>query len=373
MHPLDEKRIRSFQRRLLNWFAREGRDLPWRRTRNPYRVWVSEVMLQQTQVDRVIDFYHRFLKRFPTVTKLARAEWEEVLECWRGLGYYGRARNMMKTAQAVAIDHRGRFPRTAEALEELPGIGPYTARSISVFAFEQDHLVLDTNTSRVIGRVFGFCEEKLKLRDALMQHADAFVPKGKAWPFHQGLMDLGATICTAKLPQCECCPMANICTFLEIRDTKPEIRNRKLKTTAKRITCHVSRVTEVAAAVIHREGKILVTNRPRGHLKGYWEFPGGKRERGEDWRHCLKREIREELGIEVAVRPHDWKETYAYPDRTVHTRFHRCSILTGDPTPQEGQRIRWVTPETLTTLRFPPADRTIVKALSQARFVDPHR
>ncbi len=358
---------RHLHNALLRWYDESGRDLPWRRTRAPYCVWVAEVMLQQTQVDRVVDYYRRFLKRFPTVTALSRARWPELLARWRGLGYYGRARNMLKAAKAIVAEHRGRFPRTVEGLEALPGIGPYTARAVAVFAYEADHLVLDTNTKRVLGRALGLAGDDIKER--LMAAQARIVPKGKAWPFHQALMDLGATICAARDPRCGACPLKRGCTFRKVQPQKPDAQSIK---NSRRVTCHVSRVTDIAVAVIHRRGKILIAKRPAGHLKGCWEFPGGKRERGEDWRHCLKREVREELGCEVAVRPHDWEELHHYKDRSVRIRFHRCSILRGEPTPNDCQQLKWVDPAALPRHRFLPANARVVDKLARARWVDPH-
>lgn len=357
-----------FRRKLLMWFATHGRRLPWRKTRDPYRIWVSEIMLQQTQVDRVVLFYQNFLKKFPTVLTLAKARWPSVLAAWRGLGFYRRARNMQRTAKIVAHNLSGRFPTTAQELEKLPGIGPYTARAIAAFAYEQDVLVLDTNTSRVLSRVFGVTGKEL-LRAAATNAAD-FVPRGKSWAFHQGLMDFGAMVCTAKDPKCEMCVMRSFCGYVK----NSVARQRQRGVSLSRERTRPVGVIEVAAGIIYRDGRILISRRTNGsHLAGFWEFPGGKRLAGESWRDCLKREIKEELGIEVAVRPHDWKTAYTYSDRTVHIRFHRCSILHGIPREREGQKIRWARPEELKRFRFPPANHTILVALAKARFIDPQK
>lgn len=356
----------SWRPLLLRWYARTGRALPWRETRDAYRVWISEIMLQQTQVERVIEYYARFLEKFSDVQTLARARWPQVLSVWRGLGYYRRARNLLCAAKAVAKEHGGRFPRTVEGLETLPGIGAYTARAIAVFAYEEDELVLDTNVRRVLVRILGIQTEKPDT--ALHALKERIVPRGKAWPFHQALMDLGATICSAAAPDCPACPVKRHCSFEKCGGKAA--RKPAARTQAKRRKSAQPHI-DVAVGVVHRRGKILIARRTSRHLKGFWEFPGGKREGRENWRTCLKREIREELGIEVAVRPHDWEEIYDYPDRCVRIRFHRCSILGGTPRGKQGQDLTWVSPADLPTFRFPPANERVVRELAHARFVDP--
>ena len=356
-----------FQKQLLSWFAENARDLPWRQTRNPYQIWISEVMLQQTQVDRVIDYYQNFLQRFPTVQSLAKATWPQVLAKWRGLGYYRRGRNLLRDAKTICKEHGGIFPTDVETLETLPGIGPYTARAIAVFAYEQDVLVLDTNTSRVLSRFFGL--EREKLVKTVAAASRTLVPKNKAWDFHQGLMDFGSSICGAKQPQCSICPVQKKCAFPKIPlspKTLPQVKKLKEKVNKNQI--------EVAVAIIHRQGKLLIAKRPAGkHLAGLWEFPGGKKEKYETWRDCLKREIKEELNLEIAVRPHDWEIAFTYPEKQVLLRFHRCSILGGKEKGLEGQELRWVLPSELEKYNFPPANQTIVEKLKTARFVDPQK
>lgn len=210
------KKIATFRRRLLRWFAAHGRDLPWRHTRDPYKILVSEVMLQQTQVDRVRDFYGRFLKRYPTASILARARPHAVREQWEGLGYYARARNLHRASRAVVREHGGQFPMEVHALMDLPGIGRYTAGAVASFAFGQRAPILDTNVARVLRRVFGVTGEPLRAatRNALWALAEAALPrKGheQIWAFNQGIMDLGAMVCTARNPKCDQCPMADMC------------------------------------------------------------------------------------------------------------------------------------------------------------------
>jgi A/G-specific adenine glycosylase len=212
---VDRAALEAFQRRLLAWFRRNGRDLPWRRTRDPYRILVSEIMLQQTQVERVREYYGRFLRRYPTVRDLAAARPSQVRESWDGLGYYARARNLQAAAQRVVQAHAGRFPRTLEELRALPGVGRYTAGAVASFAFDQPAPALDTNVRRVLSRVFVRRRpaSAAALDRRLWALAEAAIPKGEAWAFNQALMDMGATICTARAPKCAACPMRSICAF----------------------------------------------------------------------------------------------------------------------------------------------------------------
>ncbi len=202
--------IRAFQRRLIDWYRKHGRDLPWRRTRDPYAILVSEVMLQQTQVQRAMLYYDKFLQRYPTVADLAGATEGEVRETWEGLGYYARARNLQRTAQKIVEEHNGRFPKNPEALTALPGIGQYTAGAVLSFAFRRNAAILDTNAARVLTRFFALPPEQ-QTASFLWTVARQVTPSGKAHLFNQAIMDLGATICVARTPRCAVCPLRTVC------------------------------------------------------------------------------------------------------------------------------------------------------------------
>ncbi len=213
MHRLDPEQVHEFQRRLIRWYDRHGRDLPWRRTRDPYRILVSEVMLQQTQVERVIGYYERFLRRYPTFEALAASSAFEVREAWEGLGYYARARNLHRAAQRVVAAHDGKLPEDAHAIRRLPGIGPYTTGAVLSFAYGHDAAILDTNAARVLARLFKLRRGRAKARvqKKLWQIAAAVTPAGRADRFNQAIMDLGATICRPRRPDCPRCPVRRCC------------------------------------------------------------------------------------------------------------------------------------------------------------------
>ncbi len=319
--------------KLLRWYAVHKRDLPWRYTKDPYKIWVSEIMLQQTQALRVVDFYGAFVKKFSTVQKLAYATWPQVLSAVRGMGYYGRFRNMLKTAKMVVKDFTGKFPADYDMLRRFPGIGDYTANALLAFAFGQDVPVVDTNVKRVLLHYYG-----KKNPDELKKLALKLCPKNRARDFFQALMDYAPLILRAR-------------PIRSRHQQKPRSKNSAIK---------------VAAGIIHQNGKILIQQRQNTkHLAGFWEFPGGKIEPDEDARACLKREIKEELGLEIAVRPAFLKLLHDYPDRRVHLSFHRCSVLLGKPKSREGQKFAWVFPHELTQYRLAPADQPVVARLTR--------
>jgi len=218
--------LQEFRNALLGWFQEFQRDLPWRKNRDPYRIWISEIMLQQTRVAAVIPYYEKFLARFPDVQSLASAPQEEVLRLWSGLGYYSRARNLQKAAQQMAAKHAGQFPRQREELLALEGIGEYTASAILSIAFDDKHAVLDGNVARVVARleaIRGDLRESKRWRD-LQCKADQLLERDSAGDWNQAMMELGATICLPRSPQCLLCPVANFCQArkLGIAENIPE-------------------------------------------------------------------------------------------------------------------------------------------------------
>src|SRR5437763_7625274 len=221
----------SFRRSLLKWYHRSGRDLPWRRTRDPYAVLVSEIMLQQTQVATVLPYYKNWLRRFPDFTALAGASESEVLCAWQGLGYYTRARNLHSTAKQVVDRHRGRFPKSIEQMQLLPGIGKYTAHAVASFAFDQPAAIIEANTSRVVSRLFDLRTpiDSTAGRKQLWKNAASLVSKSSSAVHNSALLDLGALICVPTKPKCGICPVKKFCRAknpesLPIKRARPETR-----------------------------------------------------------------------------------------------------------------------------------------------------
>ena len=219
----------SVPERILSWYAQHRRDLPWRKTRDPYRIWISEIMLQQTQVDTVIPYYHRFIEKFPVVEDLAEASMEDVLKVWENLGYYSRARNLHAAAGQLVKRSGGRFPENRDGLLLLPGIGPYTAAAIMSFAFGEQIATVDGNVKRVMSRLFAVPEpiDQSPTRRRLHDLAAELVPERNPSEFNQGLMDLGATVCTPRRPSCRSCPLQGLCLAFQegLQETLPIKKN----------------------------------------------------------------------------------------------------------------------------------------------------
>ncbi len=348
-----ERNAGSLAGELLDWFAREGRDLPWRRTRDPYRIWVAETMLVQTQVATVIPYYERFVARFPDVASLAGASLDEVLKVWEGLGYYARARNLHRAAREVLERHGGHIPSHSAALRALPGVGAYVAGALLSIAFGRDEPALDGNARRVLSRLFRI---RGAAGSAALRHkAREVLPPGSAGAFNQALMDLGATVCTPRRPRCEACPVSRHCEAHRQGDEEslPERRSpRRLP--------HV----DVTAAVIWRDGRVLIARRPaHGLLGGLWEFPGGKQEPGETLPECLRREIREELGVEIEVGELVTSVRHAFTHYRITLHAFRCRLVDGEPQPIGCADTRWVTLAELDGFAFSAADRKVIAAL----------
>jgi A/G-specific adenine glycosylase len=340
---------------LLDWYQIYARKLPWRNTQDPYSVWVSEALLQQTRVETVIPYYQRWMQRFPDLHSLAKASLEEVLSAWEGLGYYSRARNLHKAARLVEAEYGGEIPEERQVLQRLPGVGRYTAAAIASIAFGADEAAVDGNIRRVLARVFNLQQPARSPEGdrRLWELAGAHLPEGRAGEYNQALMDLGSLICTPKDPNCPACPLESICEAwaLGVQNERP-VKNPKKKSPHYLVT----------AAVISRNGMVLIARRPaEGLLGGLWEFPGGKLEEGEDLTGCLQREIQEELGVKIEVGSLVGVYNHAYTHFRVTLHAYYCRLLEGEPRPLEASEVRWAAPEELEVYPMGKIDRQISK------------
>ncbi len=338
---------------LLAWFDRQARDLPWRRDRTPYRVWVSEVMLQQTQVETVLDYYPRFLERFPTVHDLAAATQEEVLKLWEGLGYYRRARLMHKAAQVVVADYDGKLPADVDALRDLPGIGRYTAGALASIAFGIPAPAVDGNVRRVMARILAMSSPTAaELDDAVA----TWIPEDQPGNFTEGLMELGATLCRPQSPRCLLCPWRELCRARQLghQEDFPAPKARK----------SIPHYEVTAAVTLREDDRILVARRPSDSmLGGLWEFPGGKQEDGETLREALRRELQEEMRIEIAVGEKLTVIEHAYTHFRITLHAFLCHLEGGEPTCVECDDFRWATLNEIRALPMPVTDRQIAETV----------
>ena len=344
---------------MLAWYDKNKRDLPWRRdAHDPYRVWISETLLQQTQVATVIPYYERFLTRFPTVQALAIAPIDDVLKAWEGAGYYARARNLHRAAKEIVERFNGKIPQTVDELLTLPGIGRYTAGAVASIAFNQHAPIVDGNIIRVLCRYFNIEKDakKSETQKELWTLSESLIPRGHAGDFNQSMMELGATVCTPRNPSCDKCPLKRTCAAKKLGVQK----ERPVKSEKKKIPHR-----QIGVGVIWKNGKILIAKRlADAMLGGLWEFPGGKRERGESFEECVQREVKEELGIVVQAENEFARVEHAYSHFSITMHALNCRYVSGTPRAIGCAAWKWVRQEDLPQYAFPQANRKIIAQLS---------
>ncbi len=344
---------------LLAWFDDHQRPMPWRETRDPYHIWISEVMLQQTQVATVIPYFERFTARFPTVGDLAAAPLDDVLKHWEGLGYYSRARNLQKAAQQIVTEHGSVFPDDYAAIRALPGVGDYTAGAVASIAFNLPEPAVDGNVFRVLARLFLIADDIAQPRSRRRFEAVAreLIPPGEAWRFNQALMELGATVCTAANPRCGECPVAAWC---QARATE---RVRELPVKSKKTV--VKEVEFLVGVVRDAEGRYLITRRPaKGLLGGLWEFPTVEAA-GPAEAAALVAWWRAAFGAEIAAATKLLSVPHLFTHRKALFHAFTAELALGAPVPASREDQRWVAPDELDGFAFPLAHNKIRQALGR--------
>jgi A/G-specific adenine glycosylase len=342
---------------LLAWYDGAKRDLPWRRSRDPYAIWVSEVMLQQTRVDTVRERWVRFLKRFPTLESLAAADLQAVLKEWEGLGYYRRARNLKAGAEALVAAGRRTLPKTAAELAELPGVGPYTAAAVASIAFGEAQAVVDGNVERVLARWLPV-ETPVDApagKRAVAEAARALLDRERPGDANQALMELGATVCLPRSPLCLLCPWSEGCA------ARRAGRAEDLPKKAPRVR---GPHHAIAAGIVWRDDRVLIARRRAdGLLGGLWEFPGGKQRRGESLEEACVREVAEETGVRVAVEAPFLAIDHAYSHFSITLHLFRCRWVSGEPKPLACEEPRFVPLAELEAYPFPRANARALEVL----------
>jgi len=343
--------VHDTRRALLRWYDRHKRDLPWRHTRDPYAIWISETMLQQTRVETVIPYWHRFLERFPDVHALADADQERVYETWTGLGYYSRARNLQAAARQIVDEHGGALPATAEALRTLKGVGPYTAGAVASIAFDAPAAIVDGNVVRVLSRLRGLREDVTRkpVVDRLWRWAEQLVAAGpRAGDFNQAMMELGATTCGPRAPLCLTCPVRAHCDAAATGDAESLPRKPSRKQ---------AKAIAGVAVWIERRGKVLAVQRPAtGLMANLWELPGGELEHagkqgrqlpsGDDAAACVARST----GLAIDALEHVGHVEHLFTHRRLTLHVYRARGVTGRVRLGDAQASRWLAPPALAEL-----------------------
>jgi len=356
---LNTSEIQSLRKALVDWYLANLRELPWRIASDPYPVWVSEVMLQQTQVATVLPYYHEFLKRFPNLQKLARANLQEVLKAWEGLGYYARARNLHKAAKVVINQHQGHIPRSWQDLRQLPGVGDYIAAAVLSIAFNQPYAVVDGNVKRVLSRLFVMKEpvNQSPSKKIFQQAAADLLDTQKPGTFNQALMELGAIVCKPRNPLCRACPVQTWCMAYQ---------NDRISEFPRKIKRQATPQYPVAVGVVFKDDRVLITRRKaEGLLGGLWEFPGGKIEKNEKAEAACIREIKEEVNLAVKVDEHLCRVKHAYTHFKIKMEVFCCSYISGRVKLNGPVDHRWIRLNQLEDYPLPKANHKFLAKLRQ--------
>ena len=332
--------------------------MPWRGSKDPYKIWISEIMLQQTRVEQARPYFERFMSLFPTVFDLARADQQQVLKAWEGLGYYSRARNLHAASKTIVEQYSGKLPEEYDEIIKLKGIGPYTAAAIASIAFNKPNAVVDGNVIRVITRYFGI-EDDIRSSRTIRQvqnHVNELISYEYPAAFNQGLMEIGSLVCKPTNPDCLNCPIQISCVATKMAKTDSIPYKSPTK---KKPHKHIG------VGIIEREdGKVLIALRPEDvMLGGLWEFPGGKQEDGEIIQQTIERELKEELGVEVHAYKEFMSLKHVYSHFSITLHAYNCTLISGEPKPKSSQEIRWVDISELEQYPFPKANKQLTEKL----------
>ncbi|BHH82867.1 A/G-specific adenine glycosylase [Desulforhopalus sp. 52FAK] len=355
-----------FVQQLTQWFRKTKRDLPWRQSYDPYHVWISEIMLQQTQMDRGVRYFLRWIKQFPEVDDVASASEDEILSLWEGLGYYARARNLHKAAKEIVLSHSSVVPSDYETLLTLPGIGPYTAAAVASIAGNQDVAVIDANVNRIFARVLDMAEpvKSSGSQRVIRELADSLLPSGKARVFNQALMDFGGLVCTPKNPGCDRCSIQTICKAylkgtVELRPV--------LKAPAKNILIH-----RLVALIVY-DGNIYMQKRGRSAVwGGLWEFPGGEAVVGCKGETLvdLKSAVKKDTGLDIMKEHFVVQVQHQYTNHKITLDAYICELKgRGEPEPRlvSATEYRWMSPGELDGAACPSGIRKVIEYLKEKR------
>ena len=359
---LKQQEIQNLRNALTNWYLVYQRDLPWRKVSDPYAIWVSEVMLQQTQVATVLPYYREFLKRFPSLQRLSWAKLQDVLKAWEGMGYYARARNLHKAAGIVLNQHNGVIPQSWQDFRKLPGVGDYIAAAVLSIAFDQPHPVVDGNVKRVLSRLFILKEpvNHSSSNKTFQPVAAELLDIHKPGIYNQAIMELGAIVCKPSLPQCRICPVDPWCRAFQTGRISEFPRKLKKLATPQ---------YQIAVGVVFKKDRILITRRkPEGLLGGLWEFPGGKIQKREQAEAACIREIKEEVNLAVTIDAHLCRIKHAYTHFKIQMEVFCCSYVSGRVKLRGPVDHRWIRFDQLEAYPLPKANHKFLSQLNEWYF-----
>ena len=359
---MNKKTIKhNWPKMLCSWYEKHQRTLPWRRSKKAYPVWISEVMLQQTQVQTVIPYYKNFMNVFPSIRSLAKAPEDKLLKAWEGLGYYSRALRLKKAAHVILKKYHGCIPENNEDLKTLPGMGDYIASAISSICFEKTNPVVDGNVLRVCLRFWGIYEDikKASLKGVIRDRLRPYICQTTPSVFNQAMMELGAMVCRPRDPSCKTCPLKGQCYAFQNN------RVSDLPTTTKK---QKKPHYQIAVAIVYKGNKILIAKRKsHGLLGGLWEFPGGKRKGKEALKKTAIREVKEETNIDIQIEEKITSIKHAYSHFSITLTAFRARYVSGKAKAKEAQALRWIFPEEIKNFAFPTANKKIFQGVDLTR------
>jgi A/G-specific adenine glycosylase len=353
--------LEQLRTELTRWYLKNCRDLPWRRSDNPYHIWVSEVMLQQTQVDTVLKYYLQFLKKFPTIKKLAQADLQAVLKAWEGMGYYARARNLHRASKTVLKNYKGKIPDTWEAFSSLSGVGEYIAGAVLSIAFDQPYPVVDGNVKRVLARLYRIAApvNQAPSNSVFSRFAGKLLDSKRPGTFNQAMMELGALICKPRNPDCNRCPLKLRCQAHQNRQVDQYPKRQKPRAVPR---------YHIAVGVVYKNDRVLITQRKaEGLLGGLWEFPGGKIRDGESAQAACIREIKEEVNLSVHVERHLAQIKHAYTHFKIVMEVFCCRYKSGRIKLKGPVGFRWIGLDEFKNFPFPRANHKFIPLLKQGQ------
>ncbi len=354
---ISKQNAREFQKKLQAWYSTHHRKLPWRETQDPYKIWISEIMLQQTTVQSVIPYYTEWMTSFPDMLTLSKAPLQKVLKAWQGLGYYNRAKNLHRASKIIVTDFNGHIPQDYEDLIKLPGFGPYTTAAVLSIAFDKPHLTIDVNIRRIMMRLLKWSQKATSSIDKKLHlYFLHLLPQKDIGIFNQALMELGSLVCRPKNPLCLLCPVIDFCGAYKAG--KQEVIPIPEKRSYKKI--------DAVIGIIEKNGNFLIQKRPpTGLLADLWEFPGGKLKKGETAEQALRREIQEEIGSNIQEVRFLTKVQHSYTQFQVTLQAWSCTLKTNPALDKD--RHRWVSLKGMRQFPFPSGSAKVIQFLENRR------